>query len=740
MSVNQAVYGGEDTWVRVPRVRWGDLPLSESMTRSPFTFDNLIDNGTFQIGTPIDTSIAFSGLGTECQLCHLNVFSGNSLAMKQEWNEMPFALAFNNTYSSPPTFELDQYNKYNFPAIIYSPVIKASESYNNRYTKSNGFITRIPYRRLVLVPFIVATDAITGYQNQYNGDLDTYMEKGTDGRYGYEKYPYIRYVKLLMYAQDTDVLPMVRTDITNYFYNFIYNFAEWNVWDGKTFFEVDASNALSYSYGFCHGGYYGGFILYGNVFGTDQGYVAPTTSAYGHLITDNMTYEDGQVYLQYTSEFKDKLMKDIACFGMLFTTSSQKAITLPPNAQGMFMGVLDDNWVGHGDYVEGTEIEELDQYKNGNTDKNEYDPTGGGGGLTDSTDEVKFKGVAYSINTIYKDFDSDATTSISTVTQVIKKFRSLTEEEVEAAQMYGQDPSQRLIRAWRLYAYDKGNRYETALAKLGDFTSNIMVESTNHSRPYEFECGKVKVPRIHNNFLDFEPYTTVRIYVPFCGSMDIPASLCMGRKIELNEIIHPHSGDIIANVYIVDTGRIYYGTLKGNCAEELALNAEQSSSYAIAQHQYKYQAIQGAFKTANSIVGGVAGSSIAASYGNVTGAKAHMINGAIGAAAGAMEVGNNMYLAEHSAPAIDQISTAAPTVQYYNIVRPHVLIASPIELYDLEELNRYKKLRGVPIAKAMKLNECSGFTQCSEIVLDGIDATSTEKEMIREMLRKGVIL
>ena len=70
---------------------------------------------------------------------------------------------------------------------------------------------------------------------------------------------------------------------------------------------------------------------------------------------------------------------------------------------------------------------------------------------------------------------------------------------------------------------------------LGNVTTTANVTPCNES--ITINVGNITLPRKYNNFLDFEPYTKVQIYLPFYGCAMLDSSLVIGRTISIKYII-----------------------------------------------------------------------------------------------------------------------------------------------------------------------------------------------------------
>lgn len=77
--------------------------------------------------------------------------------------------------------------------------------------------------------------------------------------------------------------------------------------------------------------------------------------------------------------------------------------------------------------------------------------------------------------------------------------------------------------------------------------------------------------RWFNSFLDYEPHTSVMLYIPFCGTVKIDPSALYNKGIYIVSFCDVITGLLSIDIHLVDTdGRDYiYTTLQGNCGIDL---------------------------------------------------------------------------------------------------------------------------------------------------------------------------
>lgn len=98
---------------------------------------------------------------------------------------------------------------------------------------------------------------------------------------------------------------------------------------------------------------------------------------------------------------------------------------------------------------------------------------------------------------------------------------------------------------------------DTALQpiKFGYYDSQVNSKVVNQ-RVAKVSCGKVTVPELYHNALDYSPYTTVRIWLPFLGFFDLSIDELSNKEVELTYTIDLVNGKALAEISN-DDGVIY---------------------------------------------------------------------------------------------------------------------------------------------------------------------------------------
>lgn len=91
--------------------------------------------------------------------------------------------------------------------------------------------------------------------------------------------------------------------------------------------------------------------------------------------------------------------------------------------------------------------------------------------------------------------------------------------------------------------------------KFGSYNTQVNSKVVNQ-RLARVSCGKITVPELHHNALDYSPYTTVRIWLPFLGFFDLPIDELSNKEVELTYTIDLVNGKALAEISN-DDGVIY---------------------------------------------------------------------------------------------------------------------------------------------------------------------------------------
>ena len=226
---------------------------------------------------------------------------------------------------------------------------------------------------------------------------------------------------------------------------------------------------------------------------------------------------------------------------------------------------------------------------------------------------------------------------------------------------------------------------------------------TNQFRVFDF--GTINIDENFGSFLDYSQ-TTVELYLPFIGSVNIDVSECMGGTINVQYTVDFLTGMCVANVLCQRSFPLPSGKLIPNRA----------------QHAYQGNcAIQIPLSAIN--YGNMIGSLINACTQGIT----NPVSGFVGMTSDAIGGGFR--------PNVSSKGNIVANSGFCSVLYPYVRITRPITA----EPYNYQEVMGYPSYINDTLGQCEGLCICDDIDLKGVaGATESELNKIRQYCKDGV--
>lgn len=262
----------------------------------------------------------------------------------------------------------------------------------------------------------------------------------------------------------------------------------------------------------------------------------------------------------------------------------------------------------------------------------------------------------------------------------------------------------------------------------------------------QIDCGSVLLEEYYGSALDYNPWTKIKLYVPYCGEIELDPDEVMGKSVSLKYTIDILTGDCYANIAV--SGTTMY-QLSGNCAMRLPVSASNWSS------------VLRAAASGLAIAAGVGATAMGAVGAGLTAAGASTIGSAYAGGGTAMDVSTmdaglalqragqavtertpqvgstNSYMATMSQKS-SFVHTGVQTggASFMSVQVPYILIKRPRQALP-ENYNHYV---GYPAHYTRTLGNMSGFTQIVDWNPSSIPCTENERTEIDRLLKEGVIL
>lgn len=266
-----------------------------------------------------------------------------------------------------------------------------------------------------------------------------------------------------------------------------------------------------------------------------------------------------------------------------------------------------------------------------------------------------------------------------------------------------QDPLDGIISLIQVYATPTTSGSHNII--LGFLNSGVSANVVS-SQFVTIDCGSVSVPETKNNATDYAPYTTLHLYLPFIGIVELDTQECMNASIGVSYKVDVYTGTCLATVTVTRTADmpnspILY-TYSGNCSQQIPLTSGNATG------------------VLSALIGGItAGLSVAS-------------GGGLGVLAGAQIAGQSltheMFHVSHSGNLSANAGIMGQKKPYLIIGRRHC--------YDANGYNTYY---GYPSNKTVVLGNHTGFVKVKKCFLK-TSATQAEHDLIMQILQDGIIL
>ena len=266
-----------------------------------------------------------------------------------------------------------------------------------------------------------------------------------------------------------------------------------------------------------------------------------------------------------------------------------------------------------------------------------------------------------------------------------------------------QDPLDGVIKLHKIYAVpDTGSSQNIILGTIDSGVPALVV--TNQYK--EYNLGSISVSRFYNNILDYAPFTSIGIFLPFIGFKELNTNEIMGGMITVKYKVDIYTGVCIAQILVsrqpdIPAVKVLY-TFVGNMSQEIPLTA------------LTQRGLYTSILEAGVAVGGLAAT------------------GGASALQAASSIGHAALREMNSVERCGNLSSNAGIMgeKYaYLIIRRR-------KGYDA---NSYNTLYGYPANKTMMLGNCKGYTKVKYVQLETA-ATQEEKNELEALLKGGVLL
>jgi hypothetical protein len=276
---------------------------------------------------------------------------------------------------------------------------------------------------------------------------------------------------------------------------------------------------------------------------------------------------------------------------------------------------------------------------------------------------------------------------------------------INALKLMGANPLDAII-SLRFYPFNISSQFPLKQTEvnniiignaIADGVTGELIKSITGNNNIVLDLGNAKFPKYFDNFLDYSPYTTAELYIPYCKRINIDVEYFVGKTIDIKLIVDLNTGGCLGCVY---SDNVLYYVTEGMIGVEIAVTGANNA-------QYTKQVLTSALSTSSALATGNVG----------------------GIVGGALDLATN-------APKVQVKGGSRPTSSLSLPQNAYLFIHSPIPQIP----STYAHTFGNACSIGGTVGNFSGFTVFSNTDLTGISATDNEKMQIESLLNTGVYL
>lgn len=460
-------------------------------------------------------------------------------------------------------------------------------------------------------------------------------------------------------------------------------------------------------------------------------------AGYVYFTADNSVYlkverkSDGRVYLtwhtpNYNQALTDQVIEttygSYLCIGFAIDEDAERAaifrfrFTYDRATLDHGVGALSGLTTGDDTYWTGLQKELYTILKNAEVKPDPYasggiSTTGGGGGNFDDTSDTISLPSAPALNLSLNHFISayvPTITELNDLADYIWGNYDKTDSNKVLSKILA-NPQDAIVGLFML-PFTPGS--STAIeVTIGSYGTSVNMSPLT-AQFVDVDCGSLTIDEYWGNYLDYNPYTRITLFLPGVGEVQLDPDEVMGKTIAVLYRVDCLTGNFVC--FVSGDNKIF-SQYQGNCALQVPVSSADYSRL----NQAMLQAALGA-------VGAVAG---VATAGGAVAAAMEGAEAAAGGASTALNVMNSKVNHSHS-------GTLSGSGFFMGSQKPYVIIHRARQSVPQDANEFY----GYPSNVTAKLSDQYGFTSVKSIRLDGVPFTDAEVEELRGALKEGIIV
>ena len=744
MSVNTAIYGTPEQWGDAYYIQ-SDIEQKNKRVFFPsgYTRSYLrlgVASGRLSYSTPLDKSLSYCGMGAEMPLSnfHKVIYEDSQFKLSEtdfiHRGATNFCFAERNS-NADYTLMYDGFvHNVDYKFCYWYNGVDVSQSTEGNYN-AEPYALVVPKNQVILIRVIAYNSAFSAHVDQ---DLYTYINTYA------ASYPNVASIYGQLWIGRTNrstnagqgdpntwfaTPTIIILDKNNFSANTIYDYA-YNLFFSQAYnsLPIMITDRRVYVYG-------------GTTTAADK-----DCFVFGDKTKIQLHKVDAAKYIPYISydeSFKELALRATAAYGLYFTDRQSVAENGDYTDDNMYIGLIDDNGITHGNYLKGAATAQAPQSTWSDMQQSEYD-------YTKAVDNTNYDNTTY----FYGQLPSNAFTKSWVLTE--SQVSQLATELYTAVQQ--KDPQESVEEFNNRYflcnnpldcivslqKFPIKNILSIGLpqpVKLGAYTTDItatplIYQTFDYTFRFDISHQNSVFQRYGGCFLDYEPYTKATLTIPFCGTVEIPlAYIYQYDDLTVHLLIDFITG---ACTGIVTAHGIAITSVSGTCAIDLPVSGIQKATL-----ESNMRSVAAAEKSQQTSLGlGLVGGSVTMMLGIATGNVWAAVGGAtaiIGSFAHAAVQGDQInYDLKHMELPLNQIGAASPALSQSLDMRCRLAITRPV-IADTYSPAEYARTIGFATVANGTVANFSGYTQ-AYIDLDGVAAPSEVKQAIKSIFQTGVYL
>ena len=331
---------------------------------------------------------------------------------------------------------------------------------------------------------------------------------------------------------------------------------------------------------------------------------------------------------------------------------------------------------------------------------------------------------------------------------------------LKGLRMMGQNPFNAVISIF-MYPFEVANTGSTEYIRIGTVDTEVNGLPINFTSVKVFDLGTCYFWAKHKNYLDYEPYTTAELYIPYVGVIQISVKEFLKKYLTVKMVVDLLTGVGQVVVYAKDPGVSGDGipVIYRNCTIGAQISVTGQDSTLIAGNYIKAMAelVGGAGGLASGIANasGIASLTQSTSYTHSKGLAMGVdmlslsdrynttdttktnfnpinANSIISPVSSIAQGAIDLYTAQHVP--IESSGSNSPQCGFFMPQKCYLIVNRPIPM----DLQNYGHLVGYACYDSGVIANFAGYSQFVNVVLNITVATDVEKREILTLLQNGV--